>query len=1675
MHDAVVAAGTLSRNADVLVDPRYDQHIRWQPDQRLDHLFEAQVDRLREAGRAEQVAVDAEDVSYSYVELEARANQVARHLATHGVRSGDRVALLCDRGVDSYLGMLAILKLNAAYVPLDAGFPPDRLAYICADAGVRTVLTHSRLRGLLAQAEASLVCLDEAAGEIARHSAERLEAAEKGEPISDLAYLIYTSGTTGRPKGVAIEHASICNFVQVAAEVYGVRPDDRIYQGMTVAFDFSVEEIWVPWMVGATLVPKPGGTALVGRDLLDFLVARRVTGLCCVPTLLATLDEDVPGLRFLLVSGEACPQDLVGRWHRPDRRFLNVYGPTEAAVTATWTPLHPDKPVTIGVPLPTYSIVVRDPETGAIVPRGSIGEICIAGVCLAAGYLNRPDLTAKAFIEAPLPIPNNPSGRLYRTGDLGRVDEHGQVEYHGRIDLQVKIRGYRIELTEIESVLMQVNGMAAAVVEPYRPEPGVVELVAYYCRRSGAGPLDPRELKQALRDRVPGYMVPAYYEELDELPLLPSNKVDRKRLPAPDLSRRLTATDHFEAADTPLEQRLADVLAEVLRLDKVSVAAHFFDDLGANSLLLARFCSRVREIPGSPAPAMKDVYLHPSVRSLAAALEAGESQDRQAASESVTFPATPDAPPDVSTARYVGAALIQLVMFAGYCWLAALVTTYGWTLLADAATPGELYTASLGFSLATFGFLLVFPILAKWVLVGRWSEREIRVWSLAYLRFWFVRMLLQINPARLFAGTPVLPLYLRLLGARIGRGVLIQSNAIPACPDLLTIGAGTTISRGVSFNCYKVEAGVIRTGRVTIGHSAFVGDQALLDINTAVGDGGQLGHTSALLPGQRIPSGEHWNGVPGRVTDEDYARVPTGTVKASRAWLYGLSKLLVPVAVVAPISIWVTVNLAGQFPDLSDVVLGHPQFAWADWRTVLLAFAGLFFLYFGGLLMSLLFVWTIPRFFNLFLKPGIVYPLYGFRYFCLRAVRRMTNGRFIGLFGDSSYITGYLSRLGYRLKPIIQTGTNFGMVVSHDVPYQVTIGSGTMVSDGLNLANAEFSSTSFRVRPTVVGRNVFVGNGVVFTPDAKVGDDCLLASHVLLPLSGEVRSGVGLLGSPAFEIPRAVDRDRSFSDVSSSPVRLAQALRAKRRFNTTTIVWFLLSHWFFAALTTMLFVGAVDLLPGYGPAMLAGLYFLWPLLGALYFTVIERAIYGFKPMQPQFCSIYDPVFWRHERFWKLGVGGLSIVSGTPFASWVWRSLGVRVGRRLFDDGGLVIEKSLTTIGDNVTINAGVTLQAHSLEEGVFKSDRISIGDGCTLGPAAFLHYGTRVGHGAVIETESFLMKGEGVPAGQRWYANPARPVPALVPAPVAEASISDAPVDVPGPGPSEAPSHLADPSELVDAALVLQPRRALLVTEPEGLLGRLRAPASEGLFAGFGVDVHLLSVAACRAHAAEVEALLTASERAEASTIRASERRLRYVTTRALIRQLVPGAARGGDVFLTTAAGGRPIVLGVADPPAVSLAYSADLIGIALSRDAALGFDLARLSEADDGAIPGAVSLEEQRVLSLMRNGARAAEFVRLWTIKEAAAKCLGTGASERFDELNTVVGLRRGGDDEFDYTSGRLRDLRLRQAQWGTGDSRHWLTVAVSGRGVASAPIRPVRSPVSVPPRSTRGTGGPA
>ncbi|MEE3069823.1 MAG: amino acid adenylation domain-containing protein, partial [Pseudomonadota bacterium] len=525
MNGQVLAAPPLAGARPYILTSNADDRPRWREGERLHHVFETTCD-----ANPDGIAVETLSGGLSFAQIEARANQLARYLLTRGLIPGDVVALLFDRSAESYIAMLAVLKIGAAYVPLDPGFPADRIAYIGEDAGVRAVLTMGDFACLGASAAEMLIALDRDSVEIAQMPPTRLT----GVPFSsELAYIIYTSGSTGRPKGVAIDHAMIVNFVRVAEECYGYQPGDRVYQGLTLAFDFSVEEIWVPLLAGATLVPNQSGASLVGEDLYDFLKEKRISAMCCVPTLLATVEPTLPDLRLIIVSGEACPADLAARWHQRGRVILNAYGPTETTVTATIARLMPDTPITIGAPLPTYSVAILKPDTAEVLPQGEVGEIAIAGIGVSRGYIGRDDLTAAVFIKDIFGMPENASGRVYRSGDLGRIDDQGRIVYMGRIDTQVKIRGYRIELDEIETVMLQVAGVRQAVVTTYTPEGQETELAAYF-----TGTITAEKLAGELRRKLPPFMVPAFFEKLDVIPMLPSDKADRKALPAPS-GRRL--------------------------------------------------------------------------------------------------------------------------------------------------------------------------------------------------------------------------------------------------------------------------------------------------------------------------------------------------------------------------------------------------------------------------------------------------------------------------------------------------------------------------------------------------------------------------------------------------------------------------------------------------------------------------------------------------------------------------------------------------------------------------------------------------------------------------------------------------------------------------------------------------------------------------------------------------------------------------------------------------------------------------------------------------------------------------------------------------------------------------------------------------------------------------------
>jgi acetyltransferase-like isoleucine patch superfamily enzyme len=628
---------------------------------------------------------------------------------------------------------------------------------------------------------------------------------------------------------------------------------------------------------------------------------------------------------------------------------------------------------------------------------------------------------------------------------------------------------------------------------------------------------------------------------------------------------------------------------------------------------------------------------------------------------------------------------------------------------------------------------------------------------------------------------------------------------VPVCADLLTIGAGSVIRKDTYLSGYRARAGAIETGAVTIGAGVFIGEHTVLDIGTALGDGAQLGHASALLTGQAVPAGECWHGSPAGPAGpgDDYRTVGPARCGALRRAGYSLTRLLLVLAVAGPAAAAVISLLLSRPPLLADALSRAEAAGWASplgragtaaWALpagVLVLTAAVFP---GAILAGLVIAGTVPRLLSRALKPGKVYPLYGVHYAFQRAVSRLSNvGFFTALLGDSSAIVRYLGLIGYRLAPVEQTGSNFGMEVKHEMPTLAVVGTGTMVSDGLSIINAEFSSSSFRVCPAVIGARNFLGNGIAYPAGGRTGDNCLLATKVMIPVSGPVREGVGLLGSPPFEIPRSVHSDHQFDHLSTKR-RRRHRLKAKNRHNAATIGLHLLVRWLYLAglalIALYVFGGAA--VPGalrttvlgttvlrttvldttvldttvLGTTVADVLRTAAAILLALaftvgYFVLVERAVTGFRALKPRFCSIYQPLFWRHERFWKVpSIAYIQMFSGTPFKNVVWRLLGVKAGRRVFDDGCSIVERTLVRIGREATLNAGSILQGHSLEDGTFKSGYITIGARSTVGTGAFVHYGVTLGEGAVLGADSFLMKGEHVPPGSWWQGNPAAAAPA---------------------------------------------------------------------------------------------------------------------------------------------------------------------------------------------------------------------------------------------------------------------------------------------------------------------------
>ena len=572
-------------------------------DELLHELFETMAD-----GCPGQTAVECNGQRLTYGELEERANRVAHALRARGIGREDRVAMFLPRSENLYIAILGTLKAGAAYIPLDPETPLERIRFILNDSEAKCLITLSGLTESLADAPPRLL-LDTDQSEIANYPSTRLSRDQTGVLRNDLCYIIYTSGTTGRPKGVLIEHRNVTHLVRAESQLYGIRPEDRIFQLASPAFDASVEEIWMAFFHGATLVAGTPEVILSGSDFPLHLERLGVTVLSCVPTFLSMLERDISTVRLLIFGGETCPPGLADRWQRSGRIVINTYGPTETTVIATASVLSPQKAVTIGRPIPNHIVFLVD-EKGLPATNGMPGEICIAGEGVARGYLNRPELDAEKFILVRI---GSETLRAYRTGDLARKTPDGEFEYLGRADSQVKIRGYRVELEEIEAVLAEQPGVLVAAAAVHAESQRVA---AYAVPRTGAT-LDRAAIRAALAQRLPPYMIPAYLDELVAIPTTVSGKVDRNALPPPHTP---LASDHGSTTAGGRDEAERIVLRiwnSVLGRDDISPTADFFSELGGHSLLAALAVSRLRREPGFSGLSLSDLYAHPTAEELA--------------------------------------------------------------------------------------------------------------------------------------------------------------------------------------------------------------------------------------------------------------------------------------------------------------------------------------------------------------------------------------------------------------------------------------------------------------------------------------------------------------------------------------------------------------------------------------------------------------------------------------------------------------------------------------------------------------------------------------------------------------------------------------------------------------------------------------------------------------------------------------------------------------------------------------------------------------------------------------------------------------------------------------------------------------------------------------------------
>jgi non-ribosomal peptide synthetase-like protein len=1304
----------------------YDPFIS-QPDC-LHHIFER-----TSASFPDNPAVLCNGRRFSYKQIDDKSNQLAMYLQQRGIGKKDYCAILLPRSEEMYVAMLGILKTGAAYIPIDPSIPRERLLFILNDSGCKGLISHSTFEAKYEGHLCKKIILDHEAETISTYEASPLLHPSCQPDPNDVAYVIYTSGTTGTPKGVKISHAAICNLVKAEKKLFGVNCDDKVFQGFSISFDASLEEIWLAFSSGAQLCVGTEEIVQSGGQIADFINQNQITVFSTVPTLLSTITDDLPSVKTLILGGEACSTDLVKKWSAGTRRMVNTYGPTEATVIATYAECKPDKMVTIGKPLVNYSAHILD-SNQQMVPIGVAGELCIGGLSLAEGYINNPILTDVKFITPGFQVNPNFPKRIYRSGDLVCYNKEGEIKFLGRIDSQVKLRGFRIELAEIESQLLKNEAVKNCALTVMKDPNGLDHLIAYVAIAEGKR-FDPSATRKELRSKLAPYMVPSRFEIINEIPLLSSGKIDRKRLPEPEFDKKPQLTN--ESQDDSTQVHITRLWESIFGLGSIAPDDNFFE-LGGHSLLASQMISNLRTDIRFEKLSVKDVYRYPTIGRLANYIDhPAQKNEKKSISKKTHFSKK------TSRLTYLTVASLQFistVLIYGLTAAFLLIPVIFKNIFSGFTYSQIFLTTFVGFVFFYF-FWMALSIIVKWLVIGKFKEGSYPLWGFYYFRFWFVKKFIDMVPINLMTGTPFINFYFRLLGVKIGKNSYLGTDRLRVF-DLISVGNDSSLLKESTLLGYSIENEMLHLGKITVGNRCLVGARSMLARNTIMLDDSKLLELSLLSDNETIPKSEVWKGSPARSFNswhecpQDSEKRIGGFKKLGFQLIQALAFLFVlifPQMVGAPFA-YLLYKISTQSTLIVTLLSCVP---------IITAFILLFCISvsaFKWLLLGKQKPMDIKLDSLLYIRKWIVDSMIFMSLFYFRSIYA------------TLYLPIWLRTTGAKVGNMAEIST-----LNHLSADLLNIGNQSFLADSTSIGVPIVYKGIVYLRETQIGDRSFIGNSAVLLPGSKIGNDCLIGVLSTAPVTdGEKINGSSWLGSPPIYLPKRQESPKFPKKLTFNPPWYLYIARGSIEFFKMTLPYAIAS-----SIVILFYQGVQILRQNVNITLLiltATLLFMALSYCSMIFGLLSKWLLIGK-YKPDARPLWSSFVWRNEFINSINeclVFPLyqNMMLGTPMAPLYFRLMGCKIGRKVYMESTEITEFDLVHIQSGSALNFGCTIQTHLFEDRVMKMSVIDIGKRCTVGAMSVVLYDSKMGNHSTLDGLSLLMKGETLPARTKWQGSP---------------------------------------------------------------------------------------------------------------------------------------------------------------------------------------------------------------------------------------------------------------------------------------------------------------------------------